>query len=146
MWTCLVRPLCCNLSTQQNDMFMIWAYHQNDPEQHISMHVLCKCSLKMRSLCDANFVIDNGTTGCHNDDANFVIDDSTTGCHHDNLWCHQWWQSWHHDNSQFTVLLISIRKCICTLYSSSDKPKHQLLRLVSWTTSLRLSNKRTEKT
>ena len=65
MWTCLVGLLCCNSLTQQNNMFMIWAYHQYDPEQHISMHVLCKCSRKMRSLCDANFVIDNGTTGCH---------------------------------------------------------------------------------
>ena len=32
-------------------------------------------------------------------DANFVITGGTTGCRDDNLWCHQWWQSWHHDNS-----------------------------------------------
>ena len=31
-------------------------------------------------------------------DANFVIIGGTRGCHHDKLWCHQWWQSWHHDD------------------------------------------------
>ena len=25
------------------------------------------------------------------------------GCRTDNLWCHQQWQSWHHDNSQLSV-------------------------------------------
>ena len=33
---------------------------------------------------------------CH--DANFVIIGGTGICHKDNLWCHQWRQSWHHDN------------------------------------------------
>ena len=37
-------------------------------------------------------------------DANFVITGSTGGCHNDNLRCHQWWQSWHYDNSQFSVI------------------------------------------
>ena len=39
------------------------------------------------------------TKSCH--DANFVIIGGTTGCRYDNLWCHQWWQSWHHDDSVF---------------------------------------------
>ena len=37
---------------------------------------------------------------CH--DANFVITGGTAGCCA-NLLCHQWWQSWHHDNSWFPV-------------------------------------------
>ena len=36
--------------------------------------------------------------------ANFVITDGTAGCHHDNLRCHQWWQSWHHNISLFSVV------------------------------------------
>ena len=39
---------------------------------------------------------------CH--DANFVITVGPTGCHYDNLWCYQRWQSWHHDNSPFSVM------------------------------------------
>ena len=38
---------------------------------------------------------------CH--DAIFVVTDGIAGCHNNNLWCHQWWQSWHHENSQFSV-------------------------------------------
>ena len=41
------------------------------------------------------------TENCH--DANFVITGGTGGCHYDNLQCHQWWQSWHHDCSWFSV-------------------------------------------
>ena len=37
----------------------------------------------------------------------FVITDSTIGCQIDNLWCCQWWQSWHVDNSGFSVAWIS---------------------------------------
>ena len=37
-------------------------------------------------------------------DADFVVTGSTTGCHNDNLWCYQWWQSWHHDNSRFQCM------------------------------------------
>ena len=33
----------------------------------------------------------------------FVITGGTWGCHNDNLRCHHWWQSWHHDNSWFSV-------------------------------------------
>ena len=29
----------------------------------------------------------------------FVVIGGTAGCHYDNLQCHQWWQSWHHENS-----------------------------------------------
>ena len=41
------------------------------------------------------------TESCN--DANFVITGGTGGCHYDNLQCHQWWQSWHHNNSQFSM-------------------------------------------
>ena len=44
----------------------------------------------------------------HHHDANIVITGGTAGCHDDNLQCHQWWQSWHHDNSvsrEFLILL-----------------------------------------
>ena len=36
--------------------------------------------------------------GCY--DANFVVTGSTGGCHKDNLQCHQWSQSWYHQNSR----------------------------------------------
>ena len=26
-----------------------------------------------------------------------------TGCRYDNMWCHQWPQSWHHDDSRFSM-------------------------------------------
>ena len=38
-------------------------------------------------------------------DANFVITDGTGGCHNDNLQCHQWWQNWHHENSWLSMLV-----------------------------------------
>ena len=34
-------------------------------------------------------------------DANFVI---TTSCHNNTLQSHQWHQSWHHDDSWFTIV------------------------------------------
>ena len=40
------------------------------------------------------------TQGCHV--VNFVVTDGTGGCRHDNLRCHQWRQSWHHDNSRIS--------------------------------------------
>ena len=46
------------------------------------------CTLKMKHHHDADFVVTGGTGGCRND----------------NLQCHQWWQSWHHNNSQFSIL------------------------------------------
>ena len=36
-------------------------------------------------------------------DANFVATVGTGGFHDDNLQCHQWRQSWHHDDSWFSV-------------------------------------------
>ena len=36
--------------------------------------------------------------------ANFVVSGGTSRYHYDNLQCHQWWQSWHHDNSQFQFM------------------------------------------
>ena len=44
-------------------------------------------------------------------DGKFVITGMTAGCDYDNLWYHQWWQSWHLDDSWFSVLseiLVSI--------------------------------------
>ena len=38
---------------------------------------------------------------CH--DANFVVTGGTAGCLYDNLQCRQWQQSWHHDNSPFSL-------------------------------------------
>ena len=35
--------------------------------------------------------------------AKFVVSSGTTDCHNDNLWSHQWKQSWHHNNSLFSV-------------------------------------------
>ena len=67
---------------------------------HIQLNIV---SPKMESHHDANFV---GTGGrhwqqgflCH--EANFVITDGYLSI---NLQCHKWWQSWHHDNSWFSV-------------------------------------------
>ena len=39
------------------------------------------------------------TVSCHN--GSDVISGCTGGCHSDNLWCHQWWQYSHHDDSVF---------------------------------------------
>ena len=41
------------------------------------------------------------TETCRN--ANFVVAGGTAGCHNDNLWCRQWYQSWYHYNSRFSV-------------------------------------------
>ena len=43
-----------------------------------------------------------GTKSCH--DANFVVTFGAAGGHYDSLWCNQWWQGLHHDDSQFLVL------------------------------------------
>ena len=48
-------------------------------------------SLKNKSCHDANFVITGGTAGCY-----------------DNLQCHQWWQSWHHEDSWFSVIMFQM--------------------------------------
>ena len=86
---------------------------------------LSRCVLKntkTESCHDANFVVTSSTIFCclttshttndHNitimkilgfHDANFVIIGSTKDCHNNNLWCHEWQQSWHDDNSQFSV-------------------------------------------
>ena len=36
-------------------------------------------------------------------DANFVITGGTASYHYDNLQCHQWWQSWYHNDSWLSV-------------------------------------------
>ena len=33
----------------------------------------------------------------------FFVTGSSTGCRYNNLQCQQWWQSWHHGNSQFSA-------------------------------------------
>ena len=35
---------------------------------------------------------------------NCTVNDVTTGCQNGNLWCDQWWQSWNHDKSLFSVM------------------------------------------
>ena len=45
------------------------------------------------------------TKSCRN--ANFDVIGGTVGCHNDNLRCHQWRQSWHYDNSWFSVYVNS---------------------------------------
>ena len=50
------------------------------------------------------------TESCNN--ANFVITDATAGCHKDKLLCHMWRQSWHYDNSRFSVKVFM--KCCWT--------------------------------
>ena len=45
------------------------------------------------------------TKSCRN--ANFDVTGGTVGCHNDNLRCHQWRQSWHYDNSWFSVYVNS---------------------------------------
>ena len=42
------------------------------------------------------------TEGCHN--VNFAVIGGTGGCPYDNLLCHQWRQSWHHDNPRLSVI------------------------------------------
>ena len=46
------------------------------------------------------------TKSCRN--ANIDVTGGTVGCHNDNLRCHQWRQSWHYDNSWFSVYVNSI--------------------------------------
>ena len=41
-------------------------------------------------------------------DANFVVIGGTAGCHNDNLRCRQCRQSWHHDNSQFSLQIVVV--------------------------------------
>ena len=35
---------------------------------------------------------------------NLVVTGGNWGCRHDNHRCHQWWQSWHHNNSWLSVV------------------------------------------
>ena len=55
------------------------------------------------------------TDSCHG--ANFVIIGVLTGgCQFDNIWCHQWWQSWHSDinggaSSSLINTLASEKRC-----------------------------------
>ena len=64
------------------------------------------------------FIIPMSSASCHN--ANFVITGGTGGCHKDNLQCHQWWQSWHHNNSRFSVFIF-IKYVTHKIYS----PNHE---------------------
>ena len=41
------------------------------------------------------------TWSCHN--GSFAVTGYSTGCHSNNQQCCQWWQSWHHDNSQISA-------------------------------------------
>ena len=38
--------------------------------------------------------------------ADFVVSEDTRSCHNDNFRCRQWRQSWHHDKSWFSIILL----------------------------------------
>ena len=74
----------------------------------VTSHYLKQCGKKikqnMATRGSSKYFIRNPTLktkSCHN--ANFVATGGTVGCHIDNLRCHQWRQSWHYDNSWFSV-------------------------------------------
>ena len=78
---------------------------------------------------------------CH--DANFVVTGSNTGCHNDNLWCCQWWQSWHLGYYQFLVDLIFSDRvlwwffCLVIGLYQSGLPE-QISQFMTWATDLGL--------
>ena len=62
--------------------------------------------------------------------ANFVVTRGTIGCRYDNLWCHQWWLSWHHDanfvvtaptvanNDKVGIMITLSFQCLATYHGS----------------------------
>ena len=79
---------------------------------------------RVRTLRPAHHTLK--TESCHN--ANFVVTGGTVSCHKDNLRCRQWRQSWHHDDSRFSVhrlqiglaLLLLLWLCPHSLIDSCD--------------------------
>ena len=75
-----------------------WVVHALLPVSHIGQITINNGSIwGVAQGCKLMHCLSAKANSCH--DANFVITGGTKGCHHDNLWCHQWWQSWHHDHS-----------------------------------------------
>ena len=58
------------------------------------------------------------TENCHC--VNFVGTGGMGGFHYDNFWGHQWWQSWHLDNSVFststTFMYVCVHCVLCCLH------------------------------
>ena len=52
-------------------------------------------------------------------DSTFAVAGGTTGCRNDNLWCRQWRQNWHHDNSR--CFSSSVILGMNDIYQSSHK-------------------------
>ena len=50
------------------------------------------------------------TGSCH--DTIFVVASGNEGCCYDNLGCHQWRQSWHHENYSFATSIYIAKKTI----------------------------------
>ena len=67
-----------------NPNYIIWLSFHIAKQICVNLNL---CPLKIKCWYNANFVVTGGTAGCLND----------------NLQCHQWPQSWHYDNSQFSV-------------------------------------------
>ena len=69
-------------------------------------------------------------------DANFVVTGSTGGCHNDNLRCHQWRQSWHLDNSQFSVMLMQFTRRMgsggCYLVTNNSQMSCRYFKKITW--------------
>ena len=79
----------------------IWVYLTTESEWFPC--VLWVCTLNTENRYDANLVVNGGTGGFY-----------------DNQRCHQWRQSWHHDDTRFSVY-VSKMKCTfiiihCTLF------------------------------
>ena len=45
-------------------------------------------------------------------DANFVVTGGTGSHGYNNIWCYQWRQSWHHDNSVFIAVTVVTGKAM----------------------------------
>ena len=70
-----------SMEPAQMKCWKIWWPQNLQSRGHISRVTVIsqqRESLKRESCCDGNFIIIEGTKGCH----------------YDNLWCHQWWQSY----------------------------------------------------
>ena len=72
-------------------IFFIFFCHGADCNYNVGQYNLA-CWRPMMTSSSINLKINS----CH--DANIVITGVTRGCQNDNLWCHLWWQSWHHEN------------------------------------------------
>ena len=87
----------------------------------IMMLVLCNylvfkhicMEIPMMSMCQML-----KTESCH--DANFFVTGGVTGWRYDSLWCCQWWQNWHHNNTRFSKRNTSDCFELCYLVQKGD--------------------------